>query len=497
MRWVSKLFLGSIIVMIIFSFSVLGAYVGHDWTELQNRPAGLDDGDTDTNTWTANSQANAGYVTAGGANNNMVWKTDGTGNPDWRIDATGAGGDDLGSHQAIQNIEMSGFWLSNDGGGEGVFVDTTGRVGIGDSTPSYPLDVWGTGRFTGSVRFSGEIMPDGATCADGEILKKTGANDWDCATGAGGDDLGDHTATQNVELNGNYLSNDGGNEGVRVTNGGNVGIGTASANARLSVNGAGAAGYGIYAEGSTAGVHGVDSDNPAVEGWLGVGGTGAQGFGTSQGVYGRDDGGSWGVLGSGSRGVVGDGTQYGVWGTGPTWDFWAVPGGGGDYGPFTGGHEVILSEDFIDNPKPGMIVSASGKARIMHNNGSISISTTMPTVGLSKTQYDKKVIGVLISEAEPPEEHWFNFTDERYAIINALGEGRVLVTNINGDIETGDYITTSDIPGYGMLQDDDLLHSYTLGKAIEDVDWDDVEETVSHEGRDYKVYLIACIYTSG
>lgn len=39
------------------------------------------------------------------------------------------------------------------------------------------------------------------------------------------DDLGDHTADQNIELNGHWLSNDGGNEGVFVTTGGNVGVG--------------------------------------------------------------------------------------------------------------------------------------------------------------------------------------------------------------------------------------------------------------------------------
>lgn len=40
-----------------------------------------------TNTWTANSSANAGYVAAGTGNANKVWKTDGSGNPAWRDDA--------------------------------------------------------------------------------------------------------------------------------------------------------------------------------------------------------------------------------------------------------------------------------------------------------------------------------------------------------------------------------------------------------------------------
>ena len=72
----------------------------------------------------------------------------------------------------------------------------------------------------------------------------------------------------------------------------------------------------------------------------------------------------------------------------------------------------------------------------------------------------------LVSEGPLVEDHWYNAQEgERFGVVNALAEGRVLVTNVNGQIEAGDYITTSSVPGYGQKQDDDLLHSYTLGKA--------------------------------
>lgn len=51
------------------------------------------------------------------------------------------------------------------------------------------------------------------------------------------DNFGDHTATKNVVLNGNYLSNDGGNEGIRIDNTGKVGIGTTTPTQALDVTG--------------------------------------------------------------------------------------------------------------------------------------------------------------------------------------------------------------------------------------------------------------------
>ncbi|WP_103071729.1 tail fiber domain-containing protein [Aquimarina sediminis] len=51
------------------------------------------------------------------------------------------------------------------------------------------------------------------------------------------DNLGDHTATQNIELDDNWLSNDGDNEGIRINDDGYVGIGTANPTSQLSLFG--------------------------------------------------------------------------------------------------------------------------------------------------------------------------------------------------------------------------------------------------------------------
>ena len=49
-----------------------------------------------------------------------------------------------------------------------------------------------------------------------------------------------------------------------------------------------------------------------------------------------------------------------------------------------------------------------------------------------------------------------------------MGEGAIWVINKNGPLESGDYITTCDISGYGVKQDDDILHNYSVAKITMD-----------------------------
>ena len=69
-----------------------------------------------------------------------------------------------------------------------------------------------------------------------------------------------------------------------------------------------------------------------------------------------------------------------------------------------------------------------------------------------------------------------------------MGEGGINVCNEGGNIEIGDYICSSNNKGKGMKQDDDLLHNYTVAKALESVDWS--KETATTK-------MIACTYHCG
>lgn len=98
----------------------------------------------------------------------------------------------------------------------------------------------------------------------------------------------------------------------------------------------------------------------------------------------------------------------------------------------------------------------------------------IPYVELSSKEKQKSVIGVIADKRQN-----FNLLpldskladESKRVIVNSIGEGCICVSDINGNIENGDYIITSIIPGIGMKQDDDILHNYTVAKATMDCDF--------------------------
>lgn len=169
-------------------------------------------------------------------------------------------------------------------------------------------------------------------------------------------------------------------------------------------------------------------------------------------------------------------------------------GGVSFYSSFTGQHATVT--ELQETHKIGMIMISTGE--IWHGT---TMTTALPRTTPTDTPKDKRVFGVLATKeggmegyttASPPREN------ETQVEVNSIGEGRILVTNIGGNIENGDYICSSEILGYGMLQDDDLLHNYTVAKCTENINWDDPNlEIIEHNGQTYKVYLAACTYHCG
>ena len=89
----------------------------------------------------------------------------------------------------------------------------------------------------------------------------------------------------------------------------------------------------------------------------------------------------------------------------------------------------------------------------------------------------------------PAPNLWACDIPEGYKVIhvNAVGEGLINVCGQGGNIELGDLIVTSSIPGKGMRQADDIVRSITVAKSREPVSFDYPEQ----------IKQIACIYVCG
>ncbi len=136
--------------------------------------------------------------------------------------------DNLGNHIATRNVQLSTFYLSGDGGDEGVTVNAAGQVGIGTLAPSRTLHVRENGNNTA------ELLIENATINSNAVLRFAEGN-----------------VTQNFGYNFSYdgvsnqlnLGNNTGDVHLNIgRNSGNVAIGNAAVqpldvNDKLLVNG--------------------------------------------------------------------------------------------------------------------------------------------------------------------------------------------------------------------------------------------------------------------
>jgi hypothetical protein len=180
---------------------------------------------------------------------------------------------------------------------------------------------------------------------------------------------------------------------------------------------------------------------------------------------------------------------------------------------FTGQHRSCSPDD-LGREHVGLIVISLGMYKnLSSENVKPSINEALPCVQLSSKRNQKSVYGVISDKEESDQPRTYlvgkwvssyqrDEQDEDRLIINALGEGAIWVCNINGNLENGDYITSCEIPGHGMRQDDDLLHNYTVAKITQDCTfeldnprYDCVE--FEFEGQTYRKAFVGCTYHCG
>ena len=164
----------------------------------------------------------------------------------------------------------------------------------------------------------------------------------------------------------------------------------------------------------------------------------------------------------------------------------------GGFTPFTGAHIVYAKDKTL---KVGMTVASSdawciniSQTLIHIEKASLKAKNVVGVVGAVKsTLMDNITNNPMIKEEHQPYIDYMKTNGFFEVEINSVGEGGIFVSNINGNIYNGDYLV-SDGTGSAMKQTDDILHNYTVAKALESVDWSKESATTK---------LISCTYHAG
>jgi len=160
------------------------------------------------------------------------------------------------------------------------------------------------------------------------------------------------------------------------------------------------------------------------------------------------------------------------------------------YGPFTGSHVGVTNKSIEKN----LIVSVDDTIPL----AIFSTSDVLTAVSISDIENDPNVFGV-------------SNGDEHY---NALGDGTVWISDANGTLTAGDYITSSTLSGYGIRQEGSRKTNYTVAKILQNCDFTNAkrflsmsedkslstitkEEYLSNTGNVYRAEVVACTYHCG
>src|SRR5210317_1231434 len=151
---------------------------------------------------------------------------------------------------------------------------------------------------------------------------------------------------------------------------------------------------------------------------------------------------------------------------------------------FTGQHIC-----FPEGPMgQGLVVSAN-KNKYVSLNGSLTTGTraiksseALPVVSLSNVVNDRSVFGVVdhFEQSGTTRSQTSGGTvitqdkesGDNRVVVNSLGEGAIWVANTNGNVVSGDFLTTSHLPGYAQRQEGHIFKSYTVAKSTMDCDFE-------------------------
>jgi hypothetical protein len=146
------------------------------------------------------------------------------------------------------------------------------------------------------------------------------------------------------------------------------------------------------------------------------------------------------------------------------------------YLPFTGSHLAWSNTKL----KPNMLVSMTGENKRLLEE--LPASEPIYGVTLTKTRNDKKILGIVFSTSEP------------HIMVAAVGNYNMWVADKGDDIEVGDLLISSDVPGHAEKDAREDEYSYVIGRAAENVKWEEVETFTKVGRKKIKYKLITVLF---
>ena len=358
-----------------------------------------------------------------------------------------------------------------------VTIENDGNVGIGTTSPGRPLDVQFTGDHGIRSKNTGTTSSDHASVY---IDSGSGYSYLRFESGGAAKFWLQSTPTGDLAFRPS-----GGGHVMDIKNNGNVGIGTSDPDSKLQIkpnhtsysNPAATSGLVIYNEtnsdpsithailnlrtgGSSGGDPFISYDVAAEHGWsIGIDNSAGRQLRFGQ---------SWANFDSTKAYISQNSTAAEI--------------------DFTGQHrsfiDTIAHTDYLKYE--GLIVSANKnqyfdiQEEIVTGVQAIKINESLPLVSISNVAYDKCCFGVISGSEDTNDREYSQGSfvsvlkkqdGDIRAHVNSVGEGAIWVVNTNGILESGDYITTSNVAGYGQKQDSEFLANYTVAKITMDCDF--------------------------